>query len=196
MILVIDNYDSFTYNLVDLILCNQQSVQVYKNDELTLDMIEAMKPSGILISPGPGAPSDAGICLEVVKTFYKSIPILGICLGHQIIAEAFGGSILQAKNLLHGKSDSMIHDSMGIFKEIPQAFTATRYHSLIVDEDFLPKILKITARSEYDQTIMAIRHIHYPVRGLQFHPESYLTSHGSLIIKNFIEQEITGGIYV
>lgn len=196
MILVIDNYDSFTYNLVDILLCQKLRVQVHKNDTLSLDMIKKMTPSAILISPGPGRPSDAGICLELVKEFYTSIPILGICLGHQVIAEAFGGNIIPAKNLLHGKSDKILHHSTGIFKNIPQGFTGTRYHSLIVDEVLLPKSLSVVARSNYDGSIMAIQHIHYPLVGLQFHPESYMTSHGSLMINNFIEQINIGGGYV
>ena len=193
MILVIDNYDSFTYNLVDMLLCYQQRVMVYKNDQITLEMIKMISPSAILISPGPGNPNDAGICLDLVKKCYKDIPILGICLGHQVIAQAFGGNIVQAKNLLHGKTDSMIHNGKDIFYNVPQGFIATRYHSLIVEDSNLTKELEVVARSKSDNTIMAIKHVAYPLIGLQFHPESYLTKEGHQIIENFIDRMLVGG---
>jgi anthranilate synthase/aminodeoxychorismate synthase-like glutamine amidotransferase len=193
MILVIDNYDSFTYNLVDMLLCYQQRVMVYKNDQITLEMIKMIGPSAILISPGPGSPNDAGICLDLVKKCYKDIPILGICLGHQVIAQAFGGNIVQAKNLLHGKTDSMIHNGKDIFYNVSQEFIATRYHSLIVEDSNLTKELEVVARSKSDNTIMAIKHVEYPLLGLQFHPESYLTKEGRQIIENFIDYMVVGG---
>lgn len=146
-----------------------------------------------MISPGPGSPSTSGICLELVRNFYKDIPILGVCLGHQVIAEAFGGNIIQAKNLVHGKTDTICHDEKGIFTRLPQDFRATRYHSLMVAEDTLPCDLLVTARSGQDQSIMGIRHVKYPIEGLQFHPESYLTSHGALLMINFIQQCTHGG---
>lgn len=195
MILIIDNYDSFTYNLVQMIEPIYGSVKVIKNDEMSIDDIKKLGPKGIILSPGPCTPNEAGICLDVVKELYKTIPILGICLGHQTIAQAFDSTIVQAKTLLHGKVDSIHHDNKGLFYNLPTTIKATRYHSLIVDDKLFSNQLMVTARSKSDDCIMGIRHIKYPVEGLQFHPESYMTEHGDTIINNFIEL-VRGGMYV
>ncbi len=186
MILVIDNYDSFTYNLVNLIKMITQEVIVFRNDKIQLDEIKRIKPSHILISPGPGRPESAGISIEVIKYFHDKIPILGVCLGHQAIAVAFGGKVIKAKNILHGKTSLIYHDSKTLYKNLENPFAATRYHSLIVDENSLPTILEITSRTENDE-IMGIRHKYLPVEGIQFHPESILTNTGHQIISNWLK---------
>ncbi len=186
MILIIDNYDSFTYNLVHLIAVNTDDYKVVRNDEITPDEIRELNPRGILISPGPGRPEDAGIIKEVISEFGEEIPILGVCLGHQAIGEVFGGKVVHAKKLMHGKTSKIFHDDKGVFNNIEDEFTATRYHSLALDEDSIPKVFEITARSE-DEEVMGIRHKNLPLEGIQFHPESLLTERGGEIIKNWIE---------
>ena len=196
MILVIDNYDSFTYNLVQLIESYYPDVKVITNDALNVDDIIQLKPKGIVLSPGPGTPDQAGIILDLVQQMYDKQPILGICLGHQTIAQAFGGKIVASQSIQHGRLDLIDHDANKLFKHIDGPFQATRYHSLTVDEESLPKQVKISARSNSDGSIMAIRHVDYPVEGLQFHPESYLTNQGHIIIQNFIDLVKKGGRYV
>ncbi|MCM3388442.1 aminodeoxychorismate/anthranilate synthase component II [Ureibacillus chungkukjangi] len=184
MILVIDNYDSFTYNLVQYIQSIGEEVVVVRNDELTLDDIRKMQPNSILLSPGPGNPDTAGICLEIVKELHQEIPILGVCLGHQIIAQAFGGKVHKANQPMHGKVDIILHDGKQIFNDIPSPAPVTRYHSLIVDEATLPSMIEISAKTECGE-IMAIRHKHFHVEGVQFHPEAILTENGLKMIQNF-----------
>jgi len=185
MILVIDNYDSFTYNLVQYLGALGQNLKVYRNDKIKISEIEKLKPKYIVISPGPGRPQDAGISNEVIKEFYTKIPILGVCLGHQCIAFVFGGRIIQAKRIMHGKTSLIYHDGRTIFKGIDCPFEATRYHSLIVEKKSLPRTLEIIAWTKEDE-IMGIRHKKYKIFGVQFHPESILTKQGLEILKNFI----------
>lgn len=187
MILLIDNYDSFSYNVYQLIGSVEPNIKVVRNDEVTIEEIEKMKPSAIILSPGPGKPSEAGVCMDVVKYFAGRIPILGICLGHQAICEAFGATVSYAKELMHGKQKEIekIGDS-DLFKNMNDRFMAARYHSLAAIEDTMPDILKVTARCE-DGEIMAVEHRDYKIYGLQFHPESVMTPDGKTIIKNFME---------
>lgn len=187
MILLIDNYDSFSYNLYQLIGSVNPDIRVVRNDEVTLDEIEAMDPKAIVLSPGPGKPADAGICIPVIHRFAGKIPILGVCLGHQSICEAFGGVVSYAKELKHGKKDEMIRigDSV-LLNGLPDRFQAARYHSLVAKEETLPEDLKITAKAE-DGEIMAVEHKKYPVYGVQFHPESVMTPDGKKIIENFLQ---------
>jgi len=185
MILIIDNYDSFTYNLKQYLLEFNQKVNVVRNDKILISEIEKIKPSHIIISPGPGRPENAGITVNVIKNFSGKIPILGVCLGHQAIGLAFGGDIIFAKQLMHGKVSSIFHDSKGVFAGLPNGFQATRYHSLVVDNQTVPEILEVTARSDDDE-IMAVRHKTHLTEGVQFHPESILTSEGKNILKNFL----------
>ena len=185
MILLIDNYDSFTYNLYQYFGTFTDEIRVVRNDTVTLEEIRQMHPEKIVLSPGPKSPSEAGICMDVVKEFYREVPILGICLGHQCIGEAFGGTVNYAKSLYHGKQSEISHDGTGIFEGIPSPVKVARYHSLAVQEDDLPECLEVTARTA-DGEIMAIRHKEYPVVGLQFHPESIYTEHGKRMIENFI----------
>lgn len=187
MILVIDNYDSFTYNLVQYLGELGYTVEVRRNDAVTLDEIAAMKPAQIVISPGPGTPDDAGISLDLIKRFYQEIPILGVCLGHQAIGQAFGGKVVRAHKIMHGKVSAVDHNKKGIFHNLPSPLTATRYHSLIVQEP-LPDCLEITARGK-DAEVMALRHKEYPVVGVQFHPESILTEYGHEMLRNFLQIE-------
>ncbi|HEY2420246.1 MAG TPA: aminodeoxychorismate/anthranilate synthase component II [Neobacillus sp.] len=189
MILVIDNYDSFTFNLVQYIRIIDKDVVVTRNDQVSIERIEKMKPEYILISPGPGNPDSAGICIDVVKKFHREIPILGVCLGHQVIAQAFGGMIKKAKKPMHGKISRITHDQSHIFREIPSPFQVTRYHSLIVDESTLPQCMEISARSEEGE-IMGLRHKQFNVEGVQFHPESILTEHGLLMLQNFFAKSM------
>ena len=185
MILMIDNYDSFTYNLVQYFGELGQTVKVYRNDALTIKNIEKLNPQRIIISPGPGRPEDAGICCEVVREFSGKIPILGVCLGHQAIGYYFGGKIVQAKRLMHGKTSKIYHNKKDIFKNIPNPFVATRYHSLLVEKKSLPACLEIIATTK-EAEIMGLKHKEYPVWGVQFHPESILTKSGKDILANFL----------
>ncbi|SOC25619.1 anthranilate synthase component 2/para-aminobenzoate synthetase component 2 [Ureibacillus xyleni] len=191
MILVIDNYDSFTFNLVQYIQQVGEEVVVIRNNHLSLTDISIMKPDSILISPGPGNPDTAGICIDVVKHFYRSIPILGVCLGQQIIAQAFGGVVKKAQQPMHGKTSLIVHDQRSIFQNIPSPIQVARYHSLIVDEQTLPDCLEISAKT-VDGEIMAIRHKEYRVEGVQFHPEAILTERGLEMIENFFIKSARG----
>ncbi|MDD5108005.1 MAG: aminodeoxychorismate/anthranilate synthase component II [Candidatus Omnitrophica bacterium] len=186
MILMIDNYDSFTYNLVQYLEELGQKVQVYRNDALTIKDIAKLNPDRIVISPGPGRPEDAGISCEVIKEFCGKIPILGVCLGHQAIGYVFGGKIVGAKKLMHGKTSKIYHNKKDIFKNIPNPFLATRYHSLLVDQKSLPECLEIIASTKENE-IMGLKHKAYPLWGVQFHPESILTKSGKQILDNFIK---------
>lgn len=187
MILVIDNYDSFTYNLVQYIGSINPNLAVYRNNQISIEEIKNISPEKIVISPGPGKPEDAGISIEIIRKFGVVIPILGICLGHQAIAVAFGGKVGSANEIVHGKVSSITHFGSNIFGEIPSIFEATRYHSLVVSEDRFPtESLKITARTN-DGLIMALEHKALPIYGLQFHPESVVTEYGMQMVKNFLE---------
>jgi anthranilate synthase/aminodeoxychorismate synthase-like glutamine amidotransferase len=184
MILLIDNYDSFTYNLAQFLGQLGEKLEVRRNDQITLDQIAAKKPQRIVISPGPGEPQNAGICIEVIRQFAGKIPILGVCLGHQAIGYAFGGKVVRAPALMHGKTSRIHHDRKTIFRKLPQDFVATRYHSLIVQKKGLPRELEISA--ETDGLIMGLRHRKLPLEGVQFHPESVLTEVGMQILRNFL----------
>ncbi len=184
MILLIDNYDSFTFNLVQYVRSLDKEVIVKRNDQISIEEIHKMQPSHILLSPGPGNPNEAGICLDVVNTFYQQIPILGVCLGHQIIAQAFGGIVNKASKPMHGKTAMINHDGKGIFHKITTPLRVARYHSLIVDEPSLPECFDISARTK-DGEIMAIRHKKYYIEGVQFHPEAILTESGLEMLANF-----------
>ncbi len=188
MILVIDNYDSFTYNIVQELGELGATLTVYRNDKITVDAIRTLAPERIVISPGPGFPIDAGISLDLIRELGPEIPLLGVCLGHQAIGEAYGGLVVHAPELMHGKTSMIYHDGDTILGDIPNPFEATRYHSLIVDEAALPDCLQITARTATGE-IMGLRHRHHPVIGLQFHPESILTGHGLQILGNFLNYE-------
>ena len=190
MVLVIDNYDSFTYNLVQYLLELGEQVIVRRNDEISLDRIREANPQQIVISPGPCTPNEAGISVDCIKEFGSSIPILGVCLGHQSIAQAFGGKIVRANQVMHGKTSSIKHDSRGVFANLEGSFIATRYHSLVVEERSLPDCLEVSAWSNDEgslKEIMAIRHRELFVEGVQFHPESILSEHGYQILKNFLD---------
>ena len=185
MILVLDNYDSFTYNLVQYLGEFGARMRVARNDALTADDVEALAPDGIVISPGPGHPDRAGISLELIRRFHARVPILGVCLGHQAIGRAFGGTVARARGQMHGKTSPIAHDGRGVFRGLPPGFEATRYHSLVVLEAGLPADLEITARAD-DGEIMGLRHRRYPVEGVQFHPESILTQEGKRLLGNFL----------
>ena len=185
MIAVIDNYDSFTYNLVQYLGELGADLRVYRNDEVTLEELDELAPSYIIISPGPGTPEDGGISNDVIRHFHDKVPILGVCLGHQCIAAVFGGDVGPAPRLMHGKTSEIYHTKQGIFADLPDAFTATRYHSLIVREP-LPPMLEVTAYT-LEREIMGIRHRDYPTFGVQFHPESILTPEGKRLLKTFLE---------
>jgi len=185
MLLVIDNYDSFTYNLVQYLGEMGQEVRVVRNDEIAAAEIAALAPSHIVISPGPCTPNEAGISLEVIKSYAGKIPILGVCLGHQAIGQAFGGKVVRAARVMHGKTSPISHDGKGLFTGLPNPFEATRYHSLIVDRDSIPDVLEVTAESA-DGIVMGLRHRHAPVEGVQFHPESILTNLGPDLLTNFL----------
>ena len=191
MILMIDNYDSFTYNVVQYLAELGATVEVCRNDELTLNDIEQMAPEKIVISPGPCTPNEAGISIDVIKAFSSHIPLLGICLGHQSIGQAFGGKVVRAKEVMHGKTSRICHGNAGVFRGLSPRFEATRYHSLVVEQISLPTCLEVTAWTEHDDgsldEIMGIRHKEYSVEGVQFHPESILTEHGHDLLKNFLE---------
>ena len=184
MILLIDNYDSFTYNLAQFLGQLGENLEVRRNDQITLDQIAAKKPQRIVISPGPGEPQNAGICIDVIRQFTGKIPILGVCLGHQAIGYAFGGKVVRAPALMHGKTSRIHHDSKTIFRKLPQDFVATRYHSLIVQKQGLPRELQISA--ETGGLIMGLRHRKLPLEGVQFHPESVLTEVGMQLLRNFL----------
>ncbi|MBR3216235.1 MAG: aminodeoxychorismate/anthranilate synthase component II [Exiguobacterium sp.] len=187
MIVLIDNYDSFTYNLVQYFGELGQELVVYRNDEVTIQEIEALAPSYLVISPGPCTPNEAGISVEAIRVFAGRIPILGVCLGHQAIAQAFGGEVVHAERLMHGKTSKIQHDGKSIFKKIPQQSVVTRYHSLAVERSSLPECLVVTAETETGE-IMALRHRTLPIEGVQYHPEAILTEHGKEMIRNFIEE--------
>lgn len=186
-ILIIDNYDSFTFNLVQLIGKYTNDIIVKRNDKITLDEVNEINPDKIVISPGPGVPKDSGISIDIIKTTGEHIPILGVCLGHQAIGEIFGAKVVNAPNLMHGKSSGVQHCGSGIYKEIKQNFDAGRYHSLIVESNSIPDVLEVTSRTE-DNIIMGIKHKEFPIEGIQFHPESILTPEGEQIINNWLEQ--------
>ncbi|MEJ5338355.1 MAG: aminodeoxychorismate/anthranilate synthase component II [Aquificaceae bacterium] len=184
-VLVVDNYDSFTYNLVQYLQVLSADVAVRRNDEVSLQDIRRASPDAIVISPGPCTPREAGISVDLIREFYREIPILGVCLGHQSIGYAFGASIVRAKKLMHGKTSQISHTGEGIFEGLKNPFTAVRYHSLVIDRNTLPDFLKITAWSE-DGEIMGIQHIAYPLFGVQFHPESVLSEEGMKLLENFL----------
>jgi len=187
MILMIDNYDSFTYNLVQYLGELGQGIKVFRNDKITVGKIKKLRPKKIVISPGPGRPEDAGISCDVIKEFAGKIPILGVCLGHQCLGYVYGGRIINAQKLMHGKTSLIYHNRETIFKGIPNPFEATRYHSLIVERKTLPDCLEITAWTK-EKEIMGLKHKDYPVWGVQFHPESILTKAGKDILRNFLKQ--------
>jgi anthranilate synthase/aminodeoxychorismate synthase-like glutamine amidotransferase len=186
MIIVVDNYDSFTYNLVQYLLELGAVVEVHRNDEITVDELLARQPEGVLLSPGPGRPEGAGITLECVERLSGNVPLLGVCLGHQSIAQAFGAKVVRADRLMHGRTSSVKHDGEGLFTGIPSPFTATRYHSLIVDPETVPDVLVETAWTEEGE-LMGLRHREHPTFGVQFHPESFLTEHGHALLERFLE---------
>jgi anthranilate synthase/aminodeoxychorismate synthase-like glutamine amidotransferase len=185
MLLMIDNYDSFTYNLVQYLGQLGADVVVYRNDKITLDEIRSMKPQGIILSPGPCTPKEAGICVDVIKEFHAALPLLGVCLGHQAIGYAFGAEVVRAERIMHGKTSQIINDGRTIFQGLPNPFVAGRYHSLIVERRSLPDCFEISAETE-EKEIMGIRHKDYPLEGIQFHPESILTPNGKRVLKNFL----------
>ncbi len=190
MILMIDNYDSFTYNVVQYLMELGAEVVVYRNDEISIAEIKRLAPAKIVISPGPCTPNEAGISLEVVTTFAGKVPLLGICLGHQSIGQAFGGDVIRANNVMHGKTSLIYHNNLGVFANLPQPFEATRYHSLIVDKQTLPDCLEVTAWTEIDgevDEIMGFRHRDMAVEGVQFHPESIMTQGGHDLLNNFLQ---------
>lgn len=186
MILMIDNYDSFTFNLVQYLGEMGQELIVKRNDQITIEEIEALNPSFLMISPGPCTPDDAGISMQTIRTFAGKIPIFGVCLGHQSIAQVFGGDVVRAERLMHGKTSEIYHDGKTVFANLDNPFTATRYHSLIVKKETLPSCFEISAWTK-DEEIMAIRHKELPIEGVQFHPESIITSFGKEMLRNFIE---------
>lgn len=189
MILVIDNYDSFTYNLVQFLGEMGADLQVVRNDQTTLEAIRAMQPTHIVISPGPGNPDDGGVSLDVIRELGATTPILGVCLGHQCIGQAYGGVVLRADRIMHGKTSLIYHKGDGIFTGVPSPFEATRYHSLVVEESSLPDSLMVTAFTDAGE-IMGLRHREYPVYGVQFHPESILTTYGPRLLRNFLELKV------
>ena len=191
MLLMIDNYDSFTYNLVQYLGELGVDVQVHRNDQITLDQIKEMKPDHLMISPGPCTPDEAGISVDAIKTFAGRIPILGVCLGHQSIGQAFGGRIVHAGSVMHGKTSMIHHQDVGVFKGLEKPFEATRYHSLVIEKESLPECLEITAWTQNEEgaldEIMGVRHKDLDIQGVQFHPESILTQHGHDLLQNFVE---------
>lgn len=187
MILLIDNYDSFSYNLVQYLGELGEDLLVYRNDKISVKEIAELSPKRIVISPGPGRPEDAGVSKDLIRAFYKEIPILGVCLGHQSIGEVFGAEVVHAPYLMHGKTSKIIHDGFGVYKDMPNPFIATRYHSLIIKKDTIPDEFIISSWTE-DDIVMGIRHKNFPLEGVQYHPESILTEKGKLLIKNFVDQ--------
>ena len=192
MLLMIDNYDSFTWNLVQYLQMLGAEVEVVRNDALTVDAIDALAPERIVISPGPCTPDQAGVSLEVVRRLGARVPILGVCLGHQAIGQAYGGDVLRARTIMHGKTSRIRHDGRGVFAGLPDGYQATRYHSLVVSREALPDCLEVSAWTErgdggFDE-IMGLRHREHPVEGVQFHPESILTEHGHALLKNFLDR--------
>ncbi len=185
MILTIDNYDSFTYNLVQYLGELGQQLKVFRNDKVTVEETEELKPDRVVISPGPCTPNEAGISVDVIKHFAGKVPILGVCLGHQCVGQAFGGEIVRAQRLMHGKTSMIHHDGEGVFADLPNPFEATRYHSLIIRRETIPDCLQITAETDMRE-IMGVRHREYPIEGVQFHPESILTAEGKKLLANFI----------
>ena len=192
MLLMIDNYDSFTFNLVQYLQTLGAEVKVVRNDALSVDEIAALQPSHIVVSPGPCTPNEAGVSLEVIRRLGANTPILGVCLGHQSIGQVYGGNVIRAGNIMHGKTSPIRHEGKGVFAGLPDAYEATRYHSLVVDKNSLPAELEITAWTENAdgsmEEIMGLRHREHPVEGVQFHPESILTQHGHALLKNFLER--------
>jgi anthranilate synthase component 2 len=192
MLLMIDNYDSFTYNLVQYLQSLGAEVRVVRNDALTVDEIARLRPERIVISPGPCTPNEAGVSLEVIDRLGPTTPILGVCLGHQSIGQAYGGKVIRAGQIMHGKTSRIRHEGCGVFAGLPDAYEATRYHSLVVERGSLPDALEITAWTEHEdgsfEEIMGLRHREFPVEGVQFHPESILTEHGHALLKNFLER--------
>ena len=194
MLLMIDNYDSFTFNLVQYFQQLGAEVKVVRNDALTVEQIAALQPSHIVVSPGPGTPDEAGVSLQVIERLGPRVPVLGVCLGHQSIGQVYGGQVIRAGNIMHGKTSPIRHEGKGVFAGLPDGYTATRYHSLVVDKDRLPDALEVTAWTENDdgsiEEVMGLRHREYPVEGVQFHPESILTEHGHAMLKNFLDQGV------
>jgi len=194
MLLMIDNYDSFTYNLVQYLGELGADVAVYRNDQITVDEIQSLKPERIMISPGPCTPNEAGVSIATIKQFAGVVPILGVCLGHQSIGQAFGGEIIHANEIMHGKTSMMHHKDQGVFKGLSNPFEATRYHSLVINKDNLPECLEVTAWTEKENgdvdEIMGVRHKTLPIEGVQFHPESILSQYGHDLLKNFLEMKI------
>ncbi|HJR74055.1 MAG TPA: aminodeoxychorismate/anthranilate synthase component II [Luteimonas sp.] len=192
MLLMIDNYDSFTYNLVQYLQALGSEVKVVRNDELSVAQIAALEPERIVISPGPCTPNEAGVSLDVLRELGPRTPILGVCLGHQSLGQAYGGKVIRAGRIMHGKTSRIRHEGKGVFSGLPDGYEATRYHSLVVEKDSLPDCLEVTAWTENDdgsvEEIMGLRHREHPVQGVQFHPESILTEHGHALLKNFLER--------
>jgi len=186
MLLMIDNYDSFTYNLVQYFGELGEDVRVYRNDKISVQQIEGLQPSRIVVSPGPCTPNEAGVSVDVIKHFAGRLPLLGVCLGHQSLAVAFGGQVVRAGRLMHGKTSEICHDSLTIYRGLPYRFKATRYHSLIVEKESLPDSLEVSATTT-DGLIMGLRHRRYRVEGVQFHPESVMTEHGKKLLENFLK---------
>jgi para-aminobenzoate synthetase component 2 len=186
MILVIDNYDSFTYNLVQYLSELGAEVVVQRNDAITVDEIRKLRPSGVLISPGPGRPEEAGVSLDLIAELGSATPIFGVCLGHQSIAQHFGASVVRADRLMHGRTSEILHQGQGVFENLPSPLTATRYHSLIVKRETIPDFIQVTAWTDRDE-VMGIRHSELPIEGVQFHPESFLTEHGHHLIRNWLK---------
>jgi anthranilate synthase component 2 len=194
MILMIDNYDSFTWNLVQYLGELGEEVRVIRNDEMTLDALRRLAPTAIVISPGPGTPNEAGLSLQIIEKLGGSVPILGVCLGHQSIGQAFGGKVVRAKEIMHGKTSMIHHDGKGVFRGVPNPFEATRYHSLVVEQSTLPDDLEVSAWTLREDgsidEIMGLRHRSLPIEGVQFHPESILTQHGHDLLKNFLVEAL------
>jgi anthranilate synthase component 2 len=192
MLLMIDNYDSFTYNLVQYLQALGAEVEVVRNDALSVEQIEKLAPERIVISPGPCTPNEAGVSLQVIERLGATTPILGVCLGHQSIGQAYGGDVIRAGRIMHGKTSQIRHEGKGVFADLPDGYEATRYHSLVVDKATLPEALEVTAWTENEdgsiEEIMGLRHREYPVQGVQFHPASILTQHGHALLKNFLER--------